>query len=135
MVPGGRIELPTPAFSGPRSTGELPRHRSEHRILRARTGEVKDVNEAAAPDSRWRRNRRADYSRLLLGRSNVSSGGSRTLLDIARVGCSCARSAVLPVPEETEREQAETNAGKCDPLERLGHLSYLSGCLVRSRII
>ena len=27
MVPGGRIELPTPAFSGPRSTGELPRHR------------------------------------------------------------------------------------------------------------
>ena len=27
MVPGGRVELPTPAFSGPRSTGELPRHR------------------------------------------------------------------------------------------------------------
>jgi hypothetical protein len=26
-VPRGRIELPTPAFSGPRSTGELPRHR------------------------------------------------------------------------------------------------------------
>jgi hypothetical protein len=26
MVPGGRVELPTPAFSGPRSTGELPRH-------------------------------------------------------------------------------------------------------------
>ena len=26
-VPGGRVELPTPAFSGPRSTGELPRHR------------------------------------------------------------------------------------------------------------
>jgi hypothetical protein len=26
MVPRGRIELPTPAFSGPRSTGELPRH-------------------------------------------------------------------------------------------------------------
>jgi hypothetical protein len=27
VVPGGRVELPTPAFSGPRSTGELPRHR------------------------------------------------------------------------------------------------------------
>lgn len=26
MVPGGRVELPTPAFSGRRSTGELPRH-------------------------------------------------------------------------------------------------------------
>ena len=26
MVPGGRIELPTPAFSGLRSTNELPRH-------------------------------------------------------------------------------------------------------------
>src|SRR5579863_8635199 len=29
MVPGGRVELPTPAFSGPRSTGELPRHRGK----------------------------------------------------------------------------------------------------------
>ena len=29
VVPGGRVELPTPAFSGPRSTGELPRHRSD----------------------------------------------------------------------------------------------------------
>src|SRR5215472_7979564 len=28
MVPRGRVELPTPAFSGPRSTGELPRHRN-----------------------------------------------------------------------------------------------------------
>jgi hypothetical protein len=27
VVPRGRVELPTPAFSGPRSTGELPRHR------------------------------------------------------------------------------------------------------------
>jgi site-specific DNA recombinase len=26
VVPGGRVELPTPAFSGRRSTGELPRH-------------------------------------------------------------------------------------------------------------
>jgi hypothetical protein len=36
MVPGGRVELPTPAFSGPRSTGELPRHRSSEKIVRAR---------------------------------------------------------------------------------------------------
>jgi hypothetical protein len=36
MVPGGRVELPTPAFSGPRSTGELPRHRSSQKIVRAR---------------------------------------------------------------------------------------------------
>ena len=26
VVPGARIELATPAFSGRRSTGELPRH-------------------------------------------------------------------------------------------------------------
>jgi hypothetical protein len=31
-VPGGRVELPTPAFSGPRSTGELPRHRGSKRL-------------------------------------------------------------------------------------------------------
>ncbi len=29
MVPGARIELATPAFSGRRSTGELPRHTVE----------------------------------------------------------------------------------------------------------
>ena len=34
MVPGGRVELPTPAFSGPRSTGELPRHKGRQKILR-----------------------------------------------------------------------------------------------------
>jgi hypothetical protein len=34
VVPGGRVELPTPAFSGPRSTGELPRHRSSEKIVR-----------------------------------------------------------------------------------------------------
>src|SRR5271170_635182 len=32
MVPRGRVELPTPAFSGPRSTGELPRHRYNQRF-------------------------------------------------------------------------------------------------------
>jgi len=32
MVPGGRVGLPTPAFSGPRSTGELPRHRGSQRF-------------------------------------------------------------------------------------------------------
>src|SRR5258708_33260882 len=32
MVAGGRVELPTPAFSGPRSTGELPRHRGSKRF-------------------------------------------------------------------------------------------------------
>jgi hypothetical protein len=34
VVPGGRVELPTPAFSGPRSTGELPRHFGRQEILR-----------------------------------------------------------------------------------------------------
>src|SRR6185437_8328129 len=34
VVPRGRVELPTPAFSGPRSTGELPRHRAVTKILR-----------------------------------------------------------------------------------------------------
>jgi hypothetical protein len=32
MVPRGRIELPTPAFSGPRSTDELPRHGDNQRF-------------------------------------------------------------------------------------------------------
>jgi hypothetical protein len=35
VVPGGRVELPTPAFSGPRSTGELPRHFGSEKIVRA----------------------------------------------------------------------------------------------------
>jgi hypothetical protein len=35
VVPGGRVELPTPAFSGPRSTGELPRHFGRQKIVRA----------------------------------------------------------------------------------------------------
>src|SRR5580704_4158248 len=37
MVPGGRVELPTPAFSGPRSTGELPRHRGEQTFYAKRS--------------------------------------------------------------------------------------------------
>jgi hypothetical protein len=41
VVPGGRVELPTPAFSGPRSTGELPRHRSSEKIVRAREARSK----------------------------------------------------------------------------------------------
>ena len=40
MVPGGRVELPTPAFSGPRSTGELPRHRRNPKIVAARSCDV-----------------------------------------------------------------------------------------------
>ena len=39
VVPGGRIELPTPAFSGPRSTGELPRHRHKRRFYGAHAQE------------------------------------------------------------------------------------------------
>jgi hypothetical protein len=35
VVPGGRVELPTPAFSGPRSTGELPRRFGRQKIVRA----------------------------------------------------------------------------------------------------
>jgi hypothetical protein len=34
VVPGGRVELPTPAFSGPRSTGELPRQFGRQKIVR-----------------------------------------------------------------------------------------------------
>ena len=40
MVPGGRVELPTPAFSGPRSTGELPRHRRNPKIVAAHAYDV-----------------------------------------------------------------------------------------------
>ena len=40
MVPRGRVELPTPAFSGPRSTDELPRHRNNPRFYgKAAAGE------------------------------------------------------------------------------------------------
>jgi hypothetical protein len=42
-VPRGRIELPTPAFSGPRSTDELPRHGDNQRFYGKRA-EVKREN-------------------------------------------------------------------------------------------
>jgi hypothetical protein len=38
VVAGGRVELPTPAFSGPRSTGELPRHGGSQRFYGRATG-------------------------------------------------------------------------------------------------
>jgi site-specific DNA recombinase len=44
MVPGGRVELPTPAFSGPRSTGELPRHLCNQKIVRAGSARSKGVD-------------------------------------------------------------------------------------------
>ena len=43
MVPGGRVELPTPAFSGPRSTGELPRHRGSQGFYGRVTGVSNDL--------------------------------------------------------------------------------------------
>jgi hypothetical protein len=47
-VPGGRVELPTPAFSGPRSTGELPRHRKNSKIVAARSCDVEGQSARAA---------------------------------------------------------------------------------------
>src|SRR5690242_340279 len=41
MVPGARIELATPAFSGRRSTSELPRHADNFSILGTRLRGVK----------------------------------------------------------------------------------------------
>src|ERR1700676_51361 len=50
MVPGGRVDLPTPAFSGPRSTGELPRHRGSKRFYgRARGVSIKDSDSSTRP--------------------------------------------------------------------------------------
>ena len=43
VVPRGRIELPTPAFSGPRSTDELPRHGDKQRFY-GKGGEVERKN-------------------------------------------------------------------------------------------
>src|SRR5438132_14100565 len=40
LVPGARIELATPAFSGRRSTNELPRHISSFSILGTIAGRV-----------------------------------------------------------------------------------------------
>jgi hypothetical protein len=49
MVPRGKIELPTPAFSGPRSTGELPRHRYNQRFYGiSGTQESKNVRRKSA---------------------------------------------------------------------------------------
>ena len=42
-MPRGRIELPTPAFSGPRSTDELPRHGDNQRFY-GKAVEVKREN-------------------------------------------------------------------------------------------
>src|ERR1700756_3353953 len=46
-VPGGRVELPTPAFSGPRSTGELPRHRGSQRFYGCGMIEARDNRQQA----------------------------------------------------------------------------------------
>ena len=43
MVPGARIELATPAFSGRRSTSELPRHADNFHILGTVRRGVKSV--------------------------------------------------------------------------------------------
>jgi hypothetical protein len=48
MVPGGRVELPTPAFSGPRSTGELPRRFGRQKIVRVREARRKGLDFCAA---------------------------------------------------------------------------------------
>ena len=58
MVPGGRVELPTPAFSGPRSTDELPRHLCSQKIVRA--GGVR-VNVLEVEDQKKIRNRLPRY--------------------------------------------------------------------------
>ena len=58
MVPRGRVELPTPAFSGPRSTGELPRHRDNSRFYgkgneaqREKRPEERSFDSAARPQT------------------------------------------------------------------------------------
>src|SRR5271169_2504042 len=51
VVPRGRVELPTPAFSGPRSTGELPRHRHNQRFYGISAAqESKNVGQNLAAD-------------------------------------------------------------------------------------
>ena len=49
MVPGGRVELPTPAFSGPRSTGELPRHRGNSKIVAGNGNDVETRKREKTP--------------------------------------------------------------------------------------
>jgi hypothetical protein len=44
LVPGARIELATPAFSGRRSTSELPRHGSSLLILGSHGSGVKSTD-------------------------------------------------------------------------------------------
>ena len=51
MVPRGRIELPTPAFSGPRSTGELPRHGTSHRFYGKSRGCAKRKRRSREPSA------------------------------------------------------------------------------------
>ena len=57
MVPRGRIELPTPAFSGPRSTDELPRHGDNQRFYGkgARVGRknARGLNDDARVEALW----------------------------------------------------------------------------------
>jgi hypothetical protein len=65
-VPGGRVELPTPAFSGPRSTGELPRHKGRQKILRVQ--EVRSKGKKMEEDG-------GSENFLTLARSNFEGGG------------------------------------------------------------
>jgi hypothetical protein len=50
LVPGARIELATPAFSGRRSTSELPRHGGNLLILGAHGSRVKYDREEREED-------------------------------------------------------------------------------------
>jgi hypothetical protein len=61
VVPGGRVELPTPAFSGPRSTGELPRHRGSKRFYGRNAGV--SIEEWNCENSKLNRTQRAAKSR------------------------------------------------------------------------
>src|SRR5207248_3659403 len=55
MVPGARIELATPAFSGRRSTNELPRQQSSHLILGLARRRVKPGSAGISRGPFWRK--------------------------------------------------------------------------------
>ena len=101
-MPRGRIELPTPAFSGPRSTDELPRHGDNQRFY-GKDAKVKRENAWA---------NRSDGGALLRGDNKFeveSLRSSRSGID--RDGPELRFALVNTAPKHTELGAATLTNG------------------------
>jgi hypothetical protein len=117
MVPRGRIELPTPAFSGPRSTDELPRHGDNHRFYGKGAG-VKRENAWADRATRF------------------GSGRTNAISTVASVEVKGLRSSRFEIDREGPelrfaRDADRLEGPRSSRSEAIGDLSYIFCGLLR----